>query len=144
MNQLDEQPTTFEPANDEARQALDREWESGRLAPFGERLLAFVERHRDAIQREAGADADAHALLLAAKHQVTHAGAVHPRSEMRDQAREISDEIWIRGEHGDYDRAHIAEEWTSRHAADWRHWRLTEYLYVMDRLSDEIVARLGG
>ena len=66
--------------------------------------------------------------------------------EMNDQAREISDEIWIRGEHGEYDRAHIVEEWTARHAADWRHWRLTEYLYVMERLAGDVIARLrpGG
>ena len=137
-------PTGFEPANDEARQALDREWESGRLAPYGERVLAFVARHRDAIVAKAGADADDEALLLAARHQVIRAGGVHLHSEMRDQAREISDEIWIRGERGDYDRAHIVEEWTSLHAAEWRHWRLTEYLYVMERLGGEVVARLRG
>jgi hypothetical protein len=39
---------------------------------------------------------------------------------MHDQAREIRDEIWIRGEHGDQDRTQIAHEWVSRHAANWR------------------------
>lgn len=134
----------LEPANDDARDALEREWASGRLDPYGERLLAFVTRHRAAIVQRAGPDADAHALLLAAKQHVILAGAVHPRSEMVDQAREIQDEIWIRGERGEYDRQHIAHEWTSRHAANWRRWRLTEYLYVMDRRAHEIVAALLG
>ena len=101
-----------------------------------------MTRHRAAIVQRAGPDADAHALLLAAKQHVILAGAVHPRSEMVDQAREIQDEIWIRGERGEYDRQHIAHEWTSRHAANWRRWRLTEYLYVMDRRARDIVAAL--
>ncbi|MEP7384329.1 MAG: hypothetical protein ABI910_21815 [Gemmatimonadota bacterium] len=149
------------PANGGEMIALEIAWARGALDCHVERILAFVDRNRDDIMQLADDAAhetsaspdpraasphpsDAHALLDAVKRVVGRAGAVHLPSEMRDQLQVMRDELWIRGERGDYDRANIAQEWTSLHAANWRRWRLKEYAFVIDRSTDPILARLGA
>jgi hypothetical protein len=132
----------YQPANDAERDTLEAGWSSGKLQRHGTRLLAFVQRNREVILRSAGERRDAEALLNATKRLIIEAGVVHPSSEMRDQVQAIADEIWIRGERGEYDRTYIAHEWTSLHAANWRRWRLKEYLFVADRCAAEIVATI--
>jgi hypothetical protein len=61
---------------------------------------------------------------------------------MADQIKEINNEIWFRGEHGDFDRSKIQEEWAVRFAGQWRSWRVKEILYVVDRMGPEILQRL--
>ena len=128
--------------NEAAIEALEASWANGTLRPHVERLLTFVERNREEILQSCVNVGDGLALLSATKHLIIRAGVVHPPSEMRDQVQEIQDEIWIRGERGDFDRQNIAHEWTSRHAANWRRWRLREYLFVADRCAPDVVARL--
>ena len=135
-------PAEFAPENAAEFTALETSWANGKLRRHVERLLTFVERNRGDILRLAGDACDGEALLSTTKRLIVQAGSVHPPSEMRDQAREIQDEIWICGERGEYDRTNIAHEWTSRHAANWRRWRLKEYLFVADRCAEDIVARL--
>ena len=142
QNRIDREE--FAPASADEVAALLSNWESGQLHRHVERVLTFVERNRSDILRIAGYTADAEALVSTAKRVIVQSGTVHSPSEMRDQIHEIQDEIWIRGERGDYGRENIAHEWTSQHAANWRRWRLTEYLFVADRLAQEIVARLGA
>lgn len=127
------------PLSDAAAEALARSWDAGELHGHAERVLAFVERHREEIRRLAGDSPAEHALLEAARRLISHAGTVHAASEMQDQMRAIRDEIWIRGERGDYDRENIASDWASQHAANWRQWRVREYLYVVDRCAADIV-----
>lgn len=119
-------------------------WNAGLLRDHVDRVLAFVERNRYAILRVAGPARDHEKLLAITKRLIVSAGAVHAPSEMRDQVREIQDEIWIRGERGDYDHVNIAHEWTSLHASNWRAWRVKEYLFVADRAANDIVATLGA
>ncbi|MBK8060471.1 MAG: hypothetical protein IPK33_22050 [Gemmatimonadetes bacterium] len=133
----------YAPENEAQRATLEGSWSQGELREHMQRLLAFVHRNREDILQLAGDAPDAGSMLEATKRRIVDAGAVHPPSEMRDQVKAIQDEIWIRGERGDYDREHIAHEWTSRHAADWRRWRLMEYLFVVDRCAADIVARLA-
>lgn len=153
------------PANAGEAVALELAWARGSLDRHVERLLAFIDRNRDDIVQLAAerlrtptsgdeapsittraesplAPEDA-ALLDAVKCVVGRAGAVHLASEMRDQLQVIRDELWIRGERGDYDKAHITEEWTSRHAANWRRWRLKEYAFVIDRVAERVLARIA-
>jgi hypothetical protein len=139
----DTELSDIEPANEGERIALELTWARGALDRYLERLLRFVERNRDEIQLLAGSDEPV-ALAEAAKRVVARAGHVDLSSEMRDQVQRICDEIWIRGERGDYDRAHITQEWTSKHAANWRRWRIKEYVFVIDRHAEEIVARVRG
>jgi len=140
----DTELSDIEPANEDERVALELAWARGALDRYLGRLLTFVERHRDQIVQLAGGDDEPAALVEAAKRVVVRAGAVDLSSEMRDQVQRICDEIWYRGERGDYDRAHITQEWTSLHAANWRRWRIKEYVFVIDRCAGEIVARIRG
>jgi hypothetical protein len=137
----DTELSDIEPANDGERIALELAWARGALDRYLARLLTFVDRNRGEIVQLADGDAP-DALVEAAKRVVVRAGAVDLSSEMRDQVQRICDEIWIRGERGDYDRAHITQEWTSLHAANWRRWRLKEYVFVIDRCAGEIVERI--
>lgn len=132
----------YVPDNEAERAALAESWSHGGLRLHMERLLAFVERNRADVLQMAGEYRDRETLLRAVKRRVVDAGTVHASSEMRDQVKAIQDEIWIRGERGEYDREHIAHEWTSRHAASWRHWRLKEYCFVADQCAAEIEQRL--
>lgn len=132
----------YAPANEAERAALAERWSHGELHLHMERLLAFVERNRKEVLRLAGAQHDRETLLTAAKRLVVDAGTVHASSEMRDQVKAIENEIWIRGERGEYDRTHIAHQWTSRHAANWRRWRLKAYCFVADQCASEIEQRL--
>ena len=140
----DDSPAELGPENEAEIKALESSWANGELSRHVTRLLTFVERNRDDILRLAGGARDGPSLLSTTKRMIVHAGAVHLPSEMRDQVHAIQDEIWIRGERGDYDRRNIAHEWTSRHAANWRRWRLKEYLFVADRCAHDIAARLAA
>ncbi len=134
-----------EPSNQGEVVALELSWAKGSLDGYLDRLLPFLTRHREEILLLAGgAQALAPDILASAKRVVARAGCVHLRSEMHDQIKQIRDEIWIRGERGDYDRDHITQEWTSLHAANWRRWRLKEYAFVIDRSAEQIVARIVG
>ena len=133
-------PAAVSPAE---RAALERAWRDGGLDGHAGRVLAFIDRRREEILSRAGATPGAESLLNVIRAFIVETGSIDPHSEMRDQTRAIQDEIWIRGERGEYDRSHIAQEWTSRHAAAWRHWRVQTYLFVVDRLAAELVARLS-
>jgi hypothetical protein len=160
------------PSDADEAVTLEIAWARGSLDRHVERLLAFVDRNHDEIVQLAeersraperasanepskpspvnsARPAEMHppnaaALLDAVKCVVGRAGAVHLASEMRDQLQVIRDELWIRGERGDYDRAYITEEWTSRHAANWRRWRLKEYAFVIDRIAERVLARIAS
>lgn len=122
----------YEPANDAERATLEASWAHGTLQRHLVRLLEFIDRHRDDLRTLATDPGDPLAIAHAMKRLIIHLGTVHHRSEMDDQVRAIHDEIWICGERGSYDREFIKHDWTSRHASNWRRWRIKEYLFVVD------------
>jgi len=124
------------------RELLWKRWSSGDLAPHCSQLMAFAEQQGEAILAMANNSTDPQSLVFAAKRMVVEFGTVHHPTEMRDQMREIHDYIWYHGEKGDHDRDRIMQDWTVRHAASWRRWRLKEYLFVIDRIAEEITARI--
>jgi len=124
------------------RFALELRWYEGRMLPYAEWLTAFVERHRDEILLAAGGANEPAALLTATKRLIAEFGSIHLAGELKDQKREIENELWYRGEKGECDRAGIQQDWTARHAAAWRRWRTQEYLFVADRCARQIVALL--
>jgi hypothetical protein len=132
----------MEPLTDEERSALELRWYEGRMLPFSEWLLAFVDRHREEILRMAAERTDPENLLAAVNELIIRRGSMHMAKEMEDQKKEIENELWYRGEKGPCDRAGVQLEWTSRHAAAWRRWRIREYLFVVDRCAGLVVARL--
>ena len=75
---------------------------------------------------------------------IQHRGSIHLPSEMADQIKEINNEIWYRGEHGDYNRSKIQEEWAMRYASMWRNFRIKEILFVCDQKAPEIEGHPQG
>jgi len=63
---------------------------------------------------------------------------------MLDQMEEISREIWIRGERGDYDRTKIALDWADEFGDSWRRWRLLKYTVVAVKCSMDIYQKLDA
>lgn len=128
--------------NDAEIAEMQRRWENGHLPHYVTVLLPFVERHRTDILCIAGGASDPGALLSGTKRLIMRWRVVHLCSEMKDQWHEMRNEIWIQGERGDYDVARIMHDWIAQHAANWRRWRVKEYLFVADRCASDIVALL--
>lgn len=135
-------PAGYAPANDAEWRTLQTSWARGELQGHAVRLVEFVDRHREEILHLAGPQADATARLHTIKRQIVGLESVCTLSEMQDQRRAIQDEIWFRGERGEYDRVEIVHQWTSRHAAAWRRWRIKEYLFVVDRCAEAMLSHL--
>ena len=114
-------------------------YKSGQLNGICSHLLDFVSRHKEEIRAIAAREPG---VVEATKQLVQHRGSIHLPSEMADQIKEINNEIWYRGEHGDYNRSKIQEEWAMRYASMWRNFRIKEILYVCDQKADEIAAIL--
>lgn len=131
------------PLSEAAAETLSRSWAAGDFRGHAERVLGFVDRNRTEILRLAGASPTEHVLLESTRHSIVQAGSIHAVSEMQDQMQAIRDEIWIHGERGEYDRVNIASDWASQHAANWRRWRVREYLFVVDRCAADILRCLG-
>jgi hypothetical protein len=124
--------------------ALEQSWREGRLDVHAMRVLAFVDRQREEILIRAGEFPNSECLLNVIRTFIAEKESIDAYAEIRDQIRAIHDEIWIRGERGEYNRSHIAQEWTSKHAATWRRWQVMKYLFVVDRHTVEILARLSS
>ncbi len=115
-------------------------YKSGQLNSICLHLLEFVSRHRDEIRAIANKNRIHNANIEATKQLIQHRGSIHLPSEMADQIKEINNEIWYRGEHGDYDRAKIQEEWAMRYASMWRNFRIKEILFVVEQKASDIDA----
>ena len=123
---------------DEEKRIIEGLYKSGQLNGICTHLLDFVNRHRKEIQAIAKNGPADNGLVDATKQLIQHRGSIHLPSEMADQIKEINNEIWYRGEHGDYDRAKIQEEWAMKYASMWRNFRIKEILYVCDQKAVEI------
>lgn len=126
----------FVPTSKE-QESLQQRWKNGDYARFVVQLRGFTEEKREAI-REKCAQREANTAVEAAQSLVVQLGTVHFASEMRDQVKAIHDEIWYRGEEGNYDRGGIMEHWTRVHAPAWRRWRTMEYLFVLEQMAEEV------
>jgi len=127
---------------DEETRIIEGLYKSGQLNGIASHLLEFVSRHKQEIQsiaRKTRSDSD---LIEATKQLIQHRGSIHLPSEMADQIKEINNEIWYRGEHGDYNRSKIQEEWAMKYASMWRNFRIKEILYVVEQKGPEIQAIL--
>jgi D-glycero-D-manno-heptose 1,7-bisphosphate phosphatase len=130
---------------DEEQKIISELYKSGQLNGICTHLLEFVSRHKAEIRAMAGRDAGINGgLVEATKQLIQHRGSIHLPSEMADQIKEINNEIWYRGEHGDYNRSKIQEEWAMRYASMWRNFRVKEILFVCDQKADEISAILNS
>lgn len=117
---------------------LWRRWNAGELSGHIPHLKRFVTLHRADLVTLSDGRVDSPPVVVAIKRLLIKAGTVHPPVEMRDQLREIHNEIWYHGERGQHDPELVAQDWTTKHARNWRRWRLKEYLFVADRISVEL------
>lgn len=132
-----------ESTEDRERLALEKRWYEGRLLTHVDKLLIFTEAHRVEILSTAKGKTDPQSLLEATKAVIQSRGSVHMPSELQDQMQEMNREVWYQGEKGQQDTHRIKREWTDRHAANWRRWRISEYLFVADHCAELISAKLS-
>ncbi|MEO6246262.1 MAG: hypothetical protein ABIQ12_12585 [Opitutaceae bacterium] len=143
MNAHDEfQTSDLLPLSDAQRSALEVRWYDGKMLRYVDLLTSFAARHRAEILRESGDARDSAALCEATQRYILHVGSVHMPSELTDQKIEMENECWYRGQEGRHDRADIMITWAHCHGRPWREWRLREYLFVVDRCAEKIVAEL--
>lgn len=135
-------PTRQGPSTDEddyELQILDKLWENGSLKRHLNSLERFYREKRPEFLRLLATEPPSnHRLVELAKQLVIEHGIVDHLSETLDQIKAIESEIWIQGENGNHDRERIATEWTDRHAASWREWRIKEYLYTTERMESQL------
>jgi hypothetical protein len=117
-------------------------WRQGKLASHASQLKDFAVQQRDAIRTQVGSLTVGTALLTALKLRVVELGTVHHPTEMRDQTGEIHKHLWYQGQKGEHDRHRVVQDWTTAHAGNWRRWRIEEYLFVIDRIAEELTRRL--
>jgi hypothetical protein len=132
----------LEPPTQEELKTLKKEWDEGRLDGISTHLLEFVDRHRGEILDLAHDSYAPEELLAGVRQWVLKKQFIHLPSDMADQIREISNEIWYHGERGDFNRSKIQEEWTVKHAVTWRKWRVKQILYVIDRRASDVANAL--
>jgi len=128
---------------------LRTDWEAGKLSQVARDLIEFVRNHRQDIidyrdnqlrkLRGASISDD-----LALRMYVLQIRSISPQGEIKDQLREIEQEIWYRGEQADgrVDRQEVAREWCLRHAPGWRDHRVMAIVFVLDKIKEELLAIL--
>ena len=129
--------------SDEDLKTLGEEWAGEKLNSISTHLLEFIERHRNDIFSMVKGSRTPESLVEAAKQYACKRGFIHLPLDLADQIREINNEIWFSGERGDFNRPKIQEEWTLKHARNWRLWRIKEIIYVIDRRAPEVAMVLS-
>ncbi len=132
----------FEHNREEELRALELRWYEGRMLIYVDQILNFVDLHRAEVEELAGGMKSPVLLLHCLKRLIAAKGSIHMQSELKDQVVELKNEIWYRGQKGDYDRARIQAEWALRHARAWRRWRIKEYCFVIDHCAERILEHL--
>jgi len=136
--------TSVESLSAEERAELERRWSKDELHHRHEQVLAFARAQSAEILQLSNGHRDPAALAAAARLLIARLRSVHQPSEMRDQVREMHNEIWYCGQRGDYDHPRIKQDWTVRHAAGWRRWRIKEYLFLAERCASEIAGIINA
>ncbi|MBK1879217.1 hypothetical protein [Pelagicoccus mobilis] len=122
----------------EERERLQRLWDSGKLQQHAKALERFYRKKHQELRQLLSSTYEDDDLIEAAKILVIQNKIVDQIAEGLDQLKAMESEIWIQGEQGNHDRAQIALEWTERHAAAWREWRIKEYLYTVERMEQSL------
>lgn len=137
-----EERAFFQPPPEE-RQTLQQLWDSGKLQHHAQALERFYRKKHQELRQLLNNSYQDQELVEAAKLLVMQNKIVDQIAESIDQLKAIESEIWIQGERGNHDRSQIACDWTRRHAAAWREWRIKEYLYTVERMEERLKACLS-
>lgn len=132
-------PEAYEPTE---REKLEQLWNSGHLQRHIAALEKFYRKNRHQLEALIASRSQRPSLVELAKHLVIEARIIDRTTEIADQIADIETEIWIQGERGNYDRDRIVAEWAAQHAAQWRHWRIKEYLFATEHMEDVLLGCL--
>lgn len=121
---------------------LEDRWNSGKMRKYIPLVRKFVEERQEEIKVAAGPGPDHESVARGVIELVLSNGSLDHASEMLDQMEEISREVWIRGEQGDFDRTRIALNWTKTFGHSWRRWRILKYTFVAVKCSMDIYSDL--
>ncbi len=134
------------PANDAERMALELSWMDPEKAlwKYEKPILEFVRAHRGEILAGAGTGAADEALVRQVKREIVRLRSVDMPEELRAQMQAMEAEIWHRGAKGIDERRRVRQQWAEDHGADWRRWRVQEYLYIVDLCAWRILRILRG
>lgn len=128
---------------------LDQEYEHGQLNDLDQALRKVLCARRQDIREFQDRQTSLLGQVvdddLAIRLYLLEKQAVDLRLEVQAQLSEIDKEKWYRREHGSgqSDRE-IVMEWIKEHAAGWRDYRTTAYIYVFDRNRDAYLACFRG
>jgi len=123
---------------------LEERWNSGEMGKYVPLVQKFVEDRQDDIRKAAGPNPSHESIARGVIQLVLLSKSLDHAAEMLDQMEEISREIWIRGERGDYDRTKIALDWADEFGDSWRRWRLLKYTFVAVKCSMDIYQKLDA
>ncbi len=121
---------------------LEERWNNGGMGKYVPLVQKFVEDRQDEIRKAAGPNPSHESVARGVIQLVLLNKSLDHAAEMLDQMEEISREIWIRGERGDYDSTRIAVEWADEFGDSWRRWRLLKYTFVAVKCSMDIYRKL--
>lgn len=132
-------PEAYEPSE---REKLELLWQTGRLQRHIDALEKFYRNNRHQLEALIAGRSQRTSLVELAKRLVVEARIIDRATEIADQIADIETEIWIQGERGNYDRDRIVAEWADQHAAQWRRWRIKEYLFATEHMEDVLLGCL--
>jgi hypothetical protein len=147
MNSIEPFPVDqLGPVSDAERTALELSWMDPEKAlwKYEAPILNFVRAHRAEIMAAAGPTPADDALVRQVKIFVVRRRSVDMPEELRTQMQLMEAEIWHRGARDQAERNRVKEKWTEDHAANWRRWRVLEYLYIVDLCAWRILRILRG
>jgi len=141
MNEGRDLLEAFAILNDE-RAELENRWSEGYYESRLPELEEFIRNNKEQIRSALPAKTTDQILLQTIQKLILEKKTLNHRREMQDQAQEIRNEIWYRGEKGENDKVSILSDWTSQYAPQWRTWRLKEYLFMAEKCGLEIYRSL--
>ncbi|MGL1902167.1 MAG: hypothetical protein OCC49_08535 [Fibrobacterales bacterium] len=124
-----------------AQEYLEAKYNNGEFEQMIEHLLECLNDNQVQVQQliiEKSAKTD-DAKLEIIKEYLRNRKSIHLPSELASQIKEISKEMWIRGENGEKDRPKVQDEWAQQHAPSWRQARTIEMQFVVDKQKEAIL-----
>jgi hypothetical protein len=126
----------------------EKKYQDGALKQTEAYLLDFVERHLEEIIYIAndGGEPKDEDILDAVKGVILVRGSIQPAAELAEMIKEISKEIWYKGEAENQSQnpKDIAESWQAEYAAKWQEAKLFETFVVLEHCASSVLAKFSG
>jgi hypothetical protein len=126
----------------------EKKYQDGALKQTEAYLLDFVERHLEEIIYIANDDGEPkdEDILDAVKGVILVRGSIQPAAELAEMIKEISKEIWYKGETENQSQnpKDIAESWQAEYAVKWQEAKLFETFVVLEHCTSSVLAKFSG